>query len=243
MTAAPTSIHPGREHLHLRGVLVVILAFLVGAALVAVLYESDVFGGSSSSTTNGSGVPATQSRDVAAFKRVELAGANNVVIAVGAKQSVVVKADDNLLGRITTRVQSGTLVIGNTSGSFSTRSPMRVEVRVPTLDALTLSGSGNLVVDGIDARSLEVALPGSGTLTGSGTATRLSVTVGGSGMIQFTQLVAKDVRAVVSGSGSIFVTATRSLDGSVSGSGAILYAGHPQLVTKSVTGSGAITGG
>jgi hypothetical protein len=36
---------------------------------------------------------------------------------------------------------------------------------------------------------------------------------------------------------------TRSLDASVSGSGAILYAGNPQDVTKSVTGSGTIAGG
>jgi hypothetical protein len=86
-------------------------------------------------------------------------------------------------------------------------------------------------------------LPGSGTLTGSGTATKLDVTVNGSGSVQFTQLVANDVRAVVSGSGSIFVTATESLDASVSGSGAVLYAGSPHGVTKSVTGSGVIIGG
>jgi len=243
MTVAPTSVHPEREHRRSRWALGVILAFVLGGVIVALLYESDMFGGSSSSTTEGSGVPATQTRDVAAFKSVELAGSNNVVIRIGAKQSVVVKADDNLLDRVTTEVHSGTLVIGNTPGSFSTSTPMSVEVVVPTLDALTLAGSGNLVVDGIDAQSLEVALPGSGTLTGSGTAGRLDATVGGSGMIQFTGLVAKDVRAVVSGSGSIFVTATESLDGSVSGSGAILYAGNPQTVTKSVTGSGAIAPG
>jgi hypothetical protein len=221
----------------------VILAFLVGAAAVALLYESDWFGGSSSSSTEGSGIPATQARDVAAFTSVELAGSNNVVIRVGEKQSVVVKGDDNLLDRVTTAVQSGKLVIGNTSGSFSTRSPMRVEVAVPTLEALTLSGSGNFVVDGIHGPRLEVTLPGSGTLTGSGTTTQLDATVGGSGTMQLTRLVAKNVRAVVSGSGSIFVTATERLDASVSGSGAILYAGSPTDVTKSVTGSGAITGG
>jgi hypothetical protein len=224
-------------------VLVAILTFLLGGLTVAVLYDFDVFGGSSTSTTEGSGVPATQARDVAAFHSLELAGSNNVVIRVGEKQSVVVRADDNLLERATTEVQSGKLVIANTPGSFTTKSPMSVEVNVPTLDALTLTGSGNIVVDGIDAESLTATVPGSGTLTGSGTVTRLDVTVGGSGAVQFTRLVANDVRAVVSGSGSIFVTATKSLDASVSGSGAILYAGNPQDVTKSVTGTGAITGG
>jgi hypothetical protein len=246
MSVAPESAHPGRGLHRSRWMLVATLAFLLGGLTVAMLYHFDVLGDSSnstSSTTEGSGVPATQAREVAAFDSVDLAGSNNVVIRVGEKQSVVVRADDNLLDRVTTEVQSGKLVIANTPGSFTTKSPMSVEVDVPTLDALTLSGSGNIVVTGIDADGLEVTLPGSGTLTGNGTATRLDVTVGGSGMVQFTRLVANDVRAVVSGSGSIFVTATKSLDASVSGSGAILYTGNPQDVTKNVTGTGAITGG
>ena len=243
MSVAPTSVHPGREQHHFRWMLVAILAFLLGGLAVALLYHLDMFGGSSSSTTEGSGVAATQIRDVTSFSSVELAGSNNVVIRVGEKQSVVVRADDNLLDRVTTEVRSGKLVIANTPGSLATKSPMSVEVTVPTLSALTLTGSGNIVVNGIGAESLKVALPGSGTLTGSGTATRLDVTVGGSGMVQFTRLIANDVRAVVSGSGSIFITATKSLDASVSGSGAILFAGNPQDVTKSITGSGAITGG
>ena len=244
MSVAPASAHPGREGHRSRWVFVATLAFLFGGLTVALLYHFDVLGGSSTNSgTEGSGVPATQTREVAQFHRVDLAGSNNVVIRVGEKQSVVVRADDNLLDRVTTEVQSGKLLIANTPGSFTTKSPMSVEVDVPTLDAVTLSGSGNIVVSGIDAESLEVTLPGSGTLTGEGTATRLDVTVGGSGIAQFTRLVANDVRAVVSGSGSIFVTATKSLDGSVSGSGAILYSGSPQDVTKNVTGSGAITGG
>jgi hypothetical protein len=243
MTIAPTSLRPGAEQHRLRLLVFVVSALALGALTLALLYHFDVFGGSSSSATEGSGVPATQARTVAAFDSVELAGANNVVIHVGGKQSVIVKADDNLLGRVTTQVESGRLLIGNTEGSFSTKSPMSVEVTVPSLEALVLSGSGNIVVDGVRAESLEVSLPGSGTLTGTGSATRLDVSVAGSGTVQFTALTARDVRAVVSGSGSIFVTATKSLDGSVSGSGAVLYTGNPQHVTTSVTGSGAITGG
>ena len=242
MTVAPTPVHPGREEHRSRWILVAVFAFFLGGLAVALLYQLDVSGGSSDSTTEGSGVPAMQTRDVATFNSVELAGSNNVVIRVGEQQSVVVRADDNLLDRVTTQVRSGTLVIANTPGSMTTKSPMSVEVDVPTLTVLTLTGSGNIVVNGIEAESLKVALPGSGTLTGSGTTTRLDVTVGGSGTVEFTQLVANDARAVVSGSGSIFVTATKSLDASVPGSGAILYAGNPQDVTKSVTGTGAITG-
>jgi putative autotransporter adhesin-like protein len=240
MTVAPTSVHSGSRRHWSRWVVVAILCCLLGGLTIALL---DRLGGSSESTTEGSGVPATQVRTVPAFTGLELAGSNNVVVRVGEQQSVFVRADDNLVDRITTDVRSGKLVVANTSGSFATKSATVVLVRVPTLDALTLSGSGNVVVSGIDAERLTVSLPGSGTLTGSGTARGLDVTVSGSGTVQFARLVANDARALVSGSGSIFVTATQTLDASVTGSGAIVYAGHPQEVTKSVTGNGAITGG
>jgi hypothetical protein len=223
-------------------VLVAILAFLLGGLAVALLYQLDVLGSSSSSSSEGSGVPATQTREVAPFNGVELAGGNNVVIRVGEKQSVVVKADDNLLNRVTTQVKSGALVIGNTSGGLTAKSPMSVEVNVPSLNALALTGSGNILVSGIKPESLTVTLSGSGNLLGSGTATSLDITVSGYGNARFTHVAADNVHAVMSGSGAIFVTATKSLDASVPGSGTITYAGNPQDVTKSVTGLGAITG-
>ena len=242
MTVAPSSVYPGREQHRVRWVLVAILAFLLGGLAVALLYRFDVFGSSSTSTTEGSGVPAAQTRHVAPFESVELAGSNNVVIRVGEQQSVVVRADRNLLDRVTTDVRSGTLVIGNTPGSFTTSSPMSVSVDVPKLDALTLTGSGNIAVTDIAAPSLEVKLPGSGTVTGSGSVTRLDVTVSGSGAVQFTRVAANAVGAAVSGSGSIIVTAAKSLDASVSGSGAILYTGNPQELTRNVAGTGTIVG-
>ena len=90
--------------------LVAALAFLLGGLTVVTLYHFDVLGGTSDSAgsaTEGSGVAATQAREVAAFQSIDLAGSNNVVIRVGEKQSVVVKADDNLLDRVTTEVQLG----------------------------------------------------------------------------------------------------------------------------------------
>lgn len=241
MTVAPTSVQARPDQHRSLWVLVAILAFLLGGLAVALLHQFDVFGGSSTSGTEGSGVAARQTREVPAFHSVELAGGNNVVIHVGGEQSVVVKADDNLLNHVTTKVESGALVIGNTPGSLTTKSPMSVEVTVPTLNALTLAGGGNIVVSGIKAESLMVALAGGGNVTGSGIATSLDVTLDGSGNVWFTRVAANDVHAVLSGSGNIFVTATNSLDASVPGSGTISYAGNPQAVTKSVTGSGAIT--
>ena len=74
MSAVPASLDPEQEQHRSRSVLVAILAFLLGGLTVALLYQLDVFGGSSSSTTVGSGVAATQARDLPGFTGVELAG-------------------------------------------------------------------------------------------------------------------------------------------------------------------------
>ena len=119
---------------------------------------------------------------------------------------------------------------------------MFVAVSVPSLDALTVQGSGNISVTGINSPSLTVRLPGSGTIRAAGTTTRLDVAIGGSGTALLSRLVARDATASIDGSGSIVLTATHSLDASISGSGTILYTGNPAQVSKSVTGSGAISG-
>lgn len=239
MTVAPTSLGGGRRPHRVQ--LTLIFGLVVIAAAVVLLVRHDVFQGSSGSTgTKGSGIAATQTREVAKFAGLDLAGSNVVTVRVGSGQSVVVRADHNLLGRITTVVQAGTLVIGNT-GSFGTKTPMSVDVSVPSLDSITLSGSGIISVEGVETEHLGVTLSGSGVLRASGTVSRLDVSLGGSGDAQLEGLIARDVRAVVSGSGRILVTAVRTLDASVPGTGAIVYGGDPKLLTTSVTGTGAIT--
>jgi hypothetical protein len=121
MTVAPTSIRSPREHHRHRWLLVVILVLVAAAAAVGLLFQFDVFGGSSSPTVVGSGVPVMQTRDVAPFRSVELAGSNNVVIRAGEKQSILVRADDNLVDSVTTEVHKGKLVIGNSQAASRPR--------------------------------------------------------------------------------------------------------------------------
>jgi putative autotransporter adhesin-like protein len=189
----------------------------------------------------GSGVAATQSRVLAKFSSLDLAGSSNITVVAGRRQSVAVHADSNLIRHVTTRVVAGTLVVG-TTGSFTTKTPMSVEVSTPSLAAVKLSGSGNISVNKIKASRLTLTLSGSGVLYASGTATQLDVTIGGSGMAQLNDLIARHVHAVVTGSGLIRVSATASLNAAVPGTGAIIYTGNPQ-VTSSVTGTGAVTRG
>jgi putative autotransporter adhesin-like protein len=178
------------------------------------------------STTSGSGVvgsvvAATQSRSVPPFSAIELSGSNNLIVnASGERSSVVVHADSNLLSHVTSRVQGSTLVIGNTPGDFASKAPMSVEIAVPSLDQIVLSGSGNITAEGSTAR--------------------LDVVLSGSGNLQLGGLAADEVRATLTGSGTIRVTASKSFAGTIGGSGTIFYGGNPPQVKTSVTGSGVI---
>ena len=238
MAVAPTPVRHGRPVVH--GVIAV--AAVAALVLLFGIARDVVSGSTQSSAVQGSGVPVAQARDVPPFDRVELAGSNNVAIRVGNGQSVVVHADDNLVDRVTTHVYGGNLVIGNLDGSFTTKTPMRVEVTVPRLDALALSGSGTIDAAGIDSKALTVTLPGSGVVSATGRADAVEATLDGSGTAQLQGLVAQDVHAVVNGSGEILVTAKHLLDASVPGSGTVFYRGNPHVKTT-ITGSGTVTPG
>ena len=243
MTVAPTPIPSRRGH-HGRNVLVVgILAVAAAVALaVILLIRSGAFDNSSSVRAGeGSGIAASQTRNVAPFSAVSLVGANNVAIRVGGPQSVVVRTDAELLDRVTTRVRDDRLVIGTKRGNFTSKSPTRVDLTVPSLRYLTLDGSGVITVRGVDTARLTVTLSGSGVIRASGRATRLDVTLSGMGDARLAGVIAEYVYARVSGSGRIAVTALRSLDASLPGTGTIVFGGNPRDVTKDVTGQGTIT--
>jgi hypothetical protein len=232
--AITTAPHRGGHTAH-HGQPILIVVLIAALAVVALGIALLAYGGSS-------GAAVTQTRSVASFTSLDLSGSNNVTVIVGRPQSVVVRADSNLINHVTTGVVAGTLVIGDT-GSFTASGPMSVDVSVPSLTALSLSGSGQISVTGISTPQLTVTVSGSGLVSAAGTVTRLDVTINGSGAARLSQLTARDAHAVVSGSGLIQVTATTSLDAAVPGSGTIIYSGNPPQVTTSVTGSGAVTRG
>jgi putative autotransporter adhesin-like protein len=216
---------------------------LLMAIAVVLLVDRIFFHGSSGPAGTGSGVAATQARARPPFTGVNLTGENNVIVRAGGRQSVIVHADSDLLRQVTTRVRAGRLVIGTTPGNLAAKSPMFVMVNLPALDGLRLQGAGNIFATGIDSRVLTVALPGSGNIHASGTTTKLDVTISGQGTVRLHQLIAREANAVLSGDGTIMLTATHRLAVTLSGSGTVLYGGHPPHITQTVTGSGTISAG
>lgn len=108
-------------------------------------------------------------------------------------------------------------------------------------ESVELDVSGSSSVD-LNVTSSEVFIDGSGSfgLDAKGVTKQLNISVSGSGDIDAKALSADNVKAKVSGSGSISVTCTDNADLRVSGSGSIRLHGDPKNVRRKVTGSGDI---
>src|SRR5215208_4403778 len=70
--------------------------------------------------TTGSGAITSETREVAAFDRIEANGGIGVTVHVGAAQSVELQTHENLHAIIATDVEAGILKIHSTSSYFAT---------------------------------------------------------------------------------------------------------------------------
>jgi hypothetical protein len=188
---------------------------------------------------HGSGHAKTESRAVASFAKIDLAGSPDVEVAVGPAASVSVTTDDNILPIIETKVDGETLKI-NSKRSYNTSLGVKVSITVPDLQGVSVSGSGNIHVEGLKAGDMDASVTGSGDITLNGVVDRLRARIVGSGDLRAGDLAAKNVQVSVTGSGDAAVRATEQLDARVTGSGNVRYSGNPPQVQHHVTGSGDI---
>jgi hypothetical protein len=235
---------------------------LFAAALAGIPLAITTLGGHAATVT-GSGRLTTETRTVAPFQAVSSTASVDMTVRQG-PQAVQVEVDDNLLPLLETVVEEssqGTVLVvrWKRGASLMTRAKVKVHLVVPTLSALSLSGSGDARVlsfatpklavavsgsgdvslPGLSAEELAVKISGSGDVSGDGKATKVKIGISGSGDVRFADLSADEVAVRIAGSGDAAVNAQRSLDVKIAGSGDVVYRGSPS-VTKSVAGSGTV---
>jgi len=99
------------------------------------------------------------------------------------------------------------------------------------------SSSGNVRAALVDGIKIDAIMSGSGRIDLSGEVRDADYTLNSSGRIDALDLMAFDAITSNSGSGTIYVWATESLEATISGSGDIIYMGDPSI-SFWITGSG-----
>jgi Putative auto-transporter adhesin, head GIN domain len=181
------------------------------------------------------GPRTSQTRDVAAFSRIDNPGSVDVHLHVGEPQRVRVLAGEKVIDKVRTEVRDGTLRLTFDHSGFGGRDVV-VEASVPRLAGIDASGSGDIDADGIEAKAFELSNDGSADIALAGRTGRLNVDVDGSGDADLAHLQAQEARVRSDGSGDVDVRAGR-LDVDMDGSGDVRYHGRTNL-TQQVDGSG-----
>jgi hypothetical protein len=210
-----------------------------------------------------------ETRSVASFTEIEYALPGTLHLRQGDTQSVEIDAPEAVLDKIETTVDGGSLEIsdGNGSGFFDRffgdggldTDDIDVYVTAPTINAVTLAGSGRVVGEtrltsgslslsvagsgdmslDLDAEDLTVRVAGSGECTLQGQASTLDVNIAGSGDLRAADLETKRADVRIAGSGDAELNVADRLTAEIIGSGNVRYRGRPTVDTTTL-GSGSV---
>jgi hypothetical protein len=187
----------------------------------------------------GSGKIVAQAVDVGEFQGVSFYGGGKLTVTAGAEtSSCEIEVDDNLLEHIETKVENGILTIRPKVNIAPSRT-MVVRISSKSLSSLSVAGSCDAELTGLNGEKLDLNISGSGDISCTGDVESLSFSLAGSGSLDAEKLNCKSAEIAISGSGEATVNATDSLTAAIAGSGDVRYLGTPN-VSEQISGSGSV---
>jgi hypothetical protein len=209
----------------------------------------------------GNGNLVKQERNVGSFDEIQSYGSFDVVITDGNDSKVTVEAEENLQQFIVVETSGDKLNIRHKRGeNFRATKTITIHITAPALEAIRLSGSGNIkstnLLDGsnsfeikssgsgnidveVQTGAMKASISGSGNIRLKGSTKELDGSIAGSGNIRAKDFTADVTTVHISGSGSAEVVANEKLDSRIAGSGDVKYWGNASVNSK-IAGSGSV---
>ena len=209
----------------------------------------------------GNGNVKTEKRNPGNFSGVKTSGSIDIEITTGDSYAVSVEDDENILPLIETEVEGGILNVHYKNETFINNDHAKVYVTAPSLNKLSISGSGNITAKDVvkssdkieaeisgsgdmnaevDAPSVDAEINGSGNITLKGRTKDFTGSISGSGDLKCGDLQSENAGISIAGSGNAHVFASVHLKASSLGSGDVYYRGNPSSPEIHTTGSGSV---
>ncbi len=213
--------------------------------------------------TRGSGVLASESREVSGFDAIRLDGAGTLKITQGETETLTIEAEDNILPKLKSDVQGDTLVLGHQDrfwqNTLIATREITYTLTVKDLTSLTFNGAGNLDMADLETDSLTVIINGAGQVnihdlvadsllvrisgTGNvqlgGEVTEQTITIDGAGNVKAGDLRSASTTITFNGLANATVWATESLNVTINGGGTLNYYGSP-TISQDIIGAGQV---
>lgn len=186
----------------------------------------------------GSGLRKVEKRELKPFTSIATDGAFEIDVVCQQPQTLEIEGDDNLLPMISTEVSNGVLRINN-SGSFSTRTPIKIKISVPNIEGIKANGAGTIVVSRLKNDKFDINSNGAPTIRVSGETKELEIDANGAGHVDAHKLRASRAGVESKGVAKVEVFASGVLNVTVSGPSQVIYDGDPE-VRQTVNGSGSV---
>lgn len=217
---------------------------ILAIALIAVTASMLRAHGVSNPSNPAGRMVMTETRSVnKAIKMLDLNGPFDLIMRQGATPSLTISGEQRLLSNVVTSIDGGTLHIGTQGLMFQRRRPIQVELVLPTIEQLTIRGSGDSKINGFSGDKLQVEMHGSGSAICNGRFRNIDAGVFGSGELELNGGNSDKVAVQMMGSGQLTVVgSTKALKSDQTGTGA-LDAQHlaADSVSVDMTGSGSST--
>jgi len=216
------------------------LLFAAGLAVLLTVFGGCYDHGTDNQRIYGSGDLVSENRPASSFTSVSVEGSAEVQLLPSDTESLRIEADDNIIDKVITEIEDGTLHIYLEKGSY-TNITVRAYVSMKKLESLSCSGSASFETKKpFDMDEFRCRINGSSSVKISGRANKEAIEISGTGNVSNYNLEASEAKVTISGAGNVQVTVKDKLEAVISGTGNITYDGNPQVVNQKIFGVGAI---
>jgi hypothetical protein len=148
-------------------------------------------------------------------------GVTNVYLTIGTPQSVILRAQKEILDLMTYNVANNELILSfKENSSFTTSKEISAVITVPSLNKITSAGTGNFKLSGAKQNEL-------------------SITIIGTGNVEAYDLEVDNCNISITGTGNCRVRVNSILNATLTGTGNLYYKGNPSISATTV-GTGSI---
>ena len=198
---------------------------------------------SDSDVVTGSGQVKTERKPAVDVRNVNFDVPGKLTIALGDKEELVIKAEDNFLPLFDVEIVGDSMSIFlSEEASLKPKKPIEFALTVKTLNGIELSGSGDILASDIESERLLLTAGGSGSLrSGDLKAKIVEMEAAGSGKLETGDITSDRIKLALRGSGDVELGKVdgKTIETQVEGSGNVVVRGGKVLGQRvSIFGSG-----
>ncbi len=192
-------------------------------------------------TIVGSGNVVTQNQPFSDFSVVRVSSGFDFTITQSNTFSVKTTTDENIQSYLQVSKSGNTLTVGLKPGYGITTTTLRVQITMPSLSRLEISGGTHGTAEGfISTVGFEIDASGGSRAQVSGRASDLVATASGGSQIDSSDFAVTNANVNLSGGSQANVNASGTINGDLSGGSRLFYSGNPNISNITVSGGSTI---